>query len=303
LREIGSITQERDAKVLADYLLTLKITTKLESRAGNWVVWVHREERVPEARAALAEFQLNPADPRFHAAAQTAKVIRKQNEKVERDYRRRVRDFRERWEGAMYHRAPFAFGLIVISVVVFALEYVLGDQIFDRLAFSYQYYDQEGVFHDTGFDMIRRGQVWRLITPIFLHFGPVHLIFNMMAMRYLGERVEMRKGLWRFALIVVVGAIAGNVGQFYSSGGGFGGMSGVVYALAGYLWVKGNIDPEDHLSLSPRSVNWMVAWFLLGILAPLGAGPDTPHVFPYNMANVAHGVGLASGMVFGILKF
>jgi rhomboid protease GlpG len=302
LREIGSIAQEKDAKVLADYLLTLNITTKLAPKPEGWAVWVHREDRVPEARAVLADFQFNPSDARFQAAAETAKVIRKTAEKVEKDYSKRVKDFRERWEGAMYQRAPLTFALIVASVVVTGLMQV-SPRVYWTLRFSTLDFDPDGVKYDTGFAAILSGEVWRLITPIFMHGDLIHLFFNMMALRYLGERVEMRKGIWRLALIVLVSAIAGNVGQFFHSGGGFLGMSGVVFAVAGYLWVKGHHDPDDHLSLDQRSVNWMLAWFLLGIIAPLSAGPDTPHVFPYNMANIAHGVGLATGMVFGLLRF
>jgi GlpG protein len=301
LREIGTIAGEKEARSLADYLLTLNITTKLEPKAGAWALWVHREDRVPEARAILADFEANPGDPRFQAAAKPAKEIRKKAEKVEKDYRKRVRDFRERWEGAMYHRAPLAFGMIIASVIVYVLQ--MTTPIFDMLSFSLLAYDEHFAVVDTGFEAIRDGQVWRLVTPIFLHGGLIHLFFNMTAMRYLGERVEMRKGTWRFGLICLVAAIGGNVGEFFKSGGAFGGMSGVIFALAGYLWIKGYTDPDDHLSLDQRSANWMVAWFLLGIIAPLTATQGTPHVFPYNMANVAHGVGLATGIVFGLLRF
>ena len=136
------------------------------------------------------------------------------------------------------------------------------------------------------------------MTPIFLHGGIAHLFFNMLALLAFGERIEFRKGTWRLAAFVLITAIASNVGQFFYTGGNFGGMSGVVFAMAGYLWVKGQYDPDDGLSLDPRTANWMIAWFLLGIIAPMTAGPNPPHVFPYNMANVAHGVGLASA--FGL---
>ena len=307
MREIGTLAQEKDARVLADYLLTRDITTKLEPRAGGWALWVHREERVPEARSVLAEFEKDPANPLYRAAAGTAQEIRKHSEKVEKDYRKRVKDFRDRWEGAMYHRAPLAFGLIVASVIVTALMNVNGTfffHIMQNLALSVLEIDEDGAIRNSGFATILHGEAWRLITPIFLHFGLPHLLFNMLAMRYLGEQVEMRKGTWRFALLVVVAAILSNVGEgFVAHRGYFGGMSGVIYAVAGYLWIKGHTDPEDHLSLNQQSVNWMIGWFLLGIIAPMTAGPNPPPVFPYNMANVAHGVGLVVGMVFGLLRF
>jgi GlpG protein len=303
LREIGRIAREEDARTLADHLLTLNITTKLEPKADGWAVWVHREDRVPQARAVLEEFEKAPADPRFRASAKTAKEIRKEKERTERAYRRRVKDLRDRWEGAMYQRAPLAFALMFISIAV-----TVGTHFYPRLfgwfRFSVFEWSPERGWQDTGFAAIERGQVWRLITPIFLHGGIFHLFFNMTAMRYLGERIEMRKGTWRFALICLVAAVGGDIGQFFvQMKGNFGGISGVVFALAGYLWIKGHTDPEDGLSLDQRSVNWMIGWFLLGIIAPMTAGPDPPSVFPYNMANAAHGVGLAAGVAFGLLRF
>ena len=89
-----------------------------------------------------------------------------------------------------------------------------------------------------------------MITPIFIHMNIFHLFFNMTAMRYLGERIEMRKGTWRFALICLVAAIGGNVGQFYLSGGTpSAGCRASSFALAGYLWIKGTPTPTDGLSL------------------------------------------------------
>jgi len=290
--------------MLADHLLTLNITTKLEPRAGAWAVWVHREDRVAEARALLDDFERNPNDPRFQASAKTAREIRKQAEQTEKAYQKRARDLRDRWEGAMYLRAPLAFWLIILSVAVTLLMKFYPPTRY-WLAFSVRVRDESGSIIDTGFAAIQDGQVWRIITPIFLHFGIFHLFFNMTAMRYLGEQVEMRKGTWRLALICLVAAIGGNIGEFYKSGGAFGGMSGVVYSLAGYLWVKGHTDPADGLRLSERSVQWMLGWFLLGIIAPLTVVSENPASlgFPYNMANVAHGVGLGVGMVFGLLRF
>ncbi len=305
MREIGTIVDERQARALADYLLTLNITTKVEPRTkgDGFAVWVHREDRVPEARAALADFEANPSDVRFRAAAKTAREIRKEGEKVEAQHRKLSRDLRDRWEGAMYGRAPLAFALIMASIVVTAL-IQFQPQVRSALSFStysVHFVDDEPVFEDTGFDRIKSGQVWRLITPIFLHFGILHLFFNMVAMRVLGERVEMRKGTCRFALLVLASALVGNVGQFFLTGGGFGGMSGVIFAIAGYLWVKGQGDPGDGLSLDNQSFNYMLIWFSLGFLAPI-LMPDAQG-FPFNMANVAHGGGLAVGVLFGLLRF
>lgn len=307
MREIGTIAEEKDAKVLADHLLTLDISTRLVARAdGAWSVWVHREDRVPEAREILQEFARNPADSRYQSSPQAAKSIRKQADQEDADYRKRVRDLRDRWEGPIYNRAPLTFALMLISIVVMALTNLnlgIRPPVASWLTFSVRTFNAEGFARDSGFEQIKAGQAWRLITPIFLHGNLPHLLFNMLALMAFGERIETRKGTARLALMVLVAAVASNVGEFAKSGGGFGGMSGVVFMMAGYLWAKGHADPEDHLTLDQRSASWMFAWFALGIVAGQMTPPDGHRTFPYNMANVAHGVGLASGILFGLLRF
>jgi GlpG protein len=304
LREIGTIATERQAKLLADHLLTLNISTKLVAKAdrSGWVVWVHREERVPEARKILEAFEREPENPRFAASAVEARGIRKQAERIEKAYRRNVKEMRERWDAPLYQRAPLTFALLLGSVLV-AVSGLAGvpEDWLDRLYFSYKEFVDPGVWVDVGFEPMRQGEVWRLITPIFLHFGIWHLVLNMFALIKLGERIEMRKGTARLAVIALVAAIGGNVGQYYATGPEFGGMSGVVFAFAGYLWAKGHAHPEDGLSLSDRQAQLMILWFLMGMTASLSPHPELFGFFAH-MANVAHGVGLASGMLLGLLR-
>ena len=131
---------------------------------------------------------------------------------------------------------------------------------------------------------IEHGQLWRLITPIFLHVGAVHLIFNMWWLYDLGNLIEKKLGWQRFAALVFTIALISNFGQYLTSGPNFMGMSGVVYGLFGYAWVRGRMDPWSGLFLRRDVVVWMMLWFvacLLGII---------PHV-----ANAAHGFGLVVG--------
>src|SRR5262249_30799680 len=68
----------------------------------------------------------------------------------------------------------------------------------------------------------------------------------------------------------------------------FGGMSGVVYGLFGYVWMKSRYEPGLGLAMSPNTVFIMVGWFFLCLFGAVGA-----------VANVAHGVGLLAGMAIG----
>jgi GlpG protein len=125
----------------------------------------------------------------------------------------------------------------------------------------------------------------------------MHLIFNVWAMSVLGSLIEYRRGTRTLLILVLLSAVASNVGEFLyqvfitQQVHGWGGISGVVYALFGYVWMKGHTEPESGMMLHPSSVRWMLLWLLLGFTGIL------------RMANGAHVVGLIVGMLFGLARF
>ena len=135
---------------------------------------------------------------------------------------------------------------------------------------------------------VRQGEVWRLITPIFIHMSIVHLLFNMLWLKDLGSMIEARKGTWTLLLLVLVIGVCSNLGQDLLSGPDFGGMSGVLYGLFGFIWMRGKFDPASGLRLNQANVVMMVGWFFLCLFG----------IIP-NVANGAHGVGLVMGMIWG----
>ena len=82
--------------------------------------------------------------------------------------------------------------------------------------------------HDAIWRTVKSGEVWRFVTPAFIHFGFLHILFNMMWLYNLGMTVEFIRGTGRFVLLCVVIAVTSNVAQLFWSGPAFGGMSGVV---------------------------------------------------------------------------
>ncbi len=84
--------------------------------------------------------------------------------------------------------------------------------------------------------LIRAGQVWRLITPVFLHdstlpYGLLHIGFNMYALFLYGRGLEARFGHARFALLYFLSGYAGNVLSFLVTPGPSLGASTAVFGL------------------------------------------------------------------------
>ncbi|MDD2921213.1 MAG: rhomboid family intramembrane serine protease [Anaerolineales bacterium] len=80
-------------------------------------------------------------------------------------------------------------------------------------------------------DAIRAGQLWRLITPVFLHASPAHIFFNMYALFSIGSFLEQHFGHKRFALLYFLGGFAGNVFSFLLTNGYSVGASTAVFGL------------------------------------------------------------------------
>lgn len=82
-------------------------------------------------------------------------------------------------------------------------------------------------------ELILSGQVWRLVTPMFLHGSLLHIAFNMYALVIIGLPLERRFGHVRFLLLYVAGAFAGNVFSFLLTENPSLGASTAIFGLLG----------------------------------------------------------------------
>jgi rhomboid protease GlpG len=209
---------------------------------------------------------------------------------------------RGRWSsglGGAARRCPLVLALIGISIVVVLLGKNEGG-LFDTLRFvSFR----DAVTPVETIDVwasIRQGEIWRLVTPIFIHFGIMHLAFNMLLLFDLGGQIENRRGTWYMLLLVLGLGVLSNVGQAleasFSQGSiNFGGMSGVGYGILGYLLIKVRFDNRDHYLLSPVTA---VLGLLFFVLCLARSFPETESWLSFmpQIANSAHTVGLFAGM-------
>jgi membrane associated rhomboid family serine protease len=85
---------------------------------------------------------------------------------------------------------------------------------------------------------LEHGEWWRLITAAFLHYGPIHLGMNMLALWWLGQPVEAALGRARFTLIYFVAGLAGSAGALLLSPNEVTvGASGAIFGILGALFV------------------------------------------------------------------
>lgn len=135
------------------------------------------------------------------------------------------------------------------------------------------------------------GEIWRVITPDFIHFNFMHITFNLLMLWVLGGQLEIEKGSISFLALVLFVSLISNVAQLLESHYLFGGMSGVVYGLVGYCWLWRYYQPK--IFFPDALLKFSLAWLLLGYT------PLTEWLGLGKMANAAHLYGLLAGLLWG----
>ncbi len=307
MRQIGTLENPSEAQRFTAFLIAQGITAEAEDETGGWVIWVHDENDLEPSREALEQFRAEPNHPRYRDAEAAAERIRRAQRKKREEARKNQVEMRQRWNRSPVRRSPLVWVLVGLSVLVALATNFGGDvePVQSYLSFS-RVADIGGdrvSFPKDGFAQIKQGQLWRLVTPIFLHFGIVHLVFNMFVLYYLGSQVEDRRGTLRFAAMVLLIAVASNVAQYsFEKSPLFGGMSGVGYGLFGYVWVKSVREPEAGMFISPFNVALLLGWLIACILREVEPfGQVLAIVIPQRVANTAHVVGLVFGLSLAFL--
>ncbi|QHM77203.1 Rhomboid protease GlpG [Mixta theicola] len=104
-------------------------------------------------------------------------------------------------------------------------------------------------------------QPWRWVSHILLHFSLLHLLFNLLWWWYIGGMLEKHLGSSKLLVITLIAALLGGWLQAQYDGLFFSGLSGVVCALMGYAWLRGERDPAGDIFL-PRGLMVFIALWL-----------------------------------------
>ncbi|MDT5333059.1 MAG: hypothetical protein QOF31_4356 [Mycobacterium sp.] len=153
-----------------------------------------------------------------------------------------VRQPRAAFGGREYGAKPVVtYALIALNVLMFVLQNVSADLQRELVLFS---------------PAVADGQLYRLLTSSFLHYGITHLLFNMWALYVVGPPLEMWLGRLRFGALYILSALGGSVLVYLLSslGAQTAGASGAVFGLFGASFVVGK-----RLNLDTRWVVGLIA--------------------------------------------
>lgn len=259
---ITSFTNPRVAQAFVDYMATQGVVLTIQQHTQS-DVWLADESQAERVNAELVRFLENPADPRYLAASWTTGHMDSGLHYQRFPFFATVRE----------RAGPFTLLLMAACILVFIIMNVVGDQpVMIALAWPYG----PAVQYD----------VWRYFTHALMHFSVLHILFNLLWWWYLGGAVEKRLGSGKLIVITLISALLSGYVQHKFSGPWFGGLSGVVYALMGYAWLRGERDPESGIYMQRGLITFALIWLIAGWF----------DLFGMSIANGAHVTGLAVGL-------
>ena len=326
MRRIGSFSDGSLARQFCDYLVTQSIESTTESdQEGSetvWNIWIRDERDLERAREEFAAFQAAPHEERYQVETEVERI---RSEQVA-EQQRRIKQHRKlvqsmpRRSGSQFgpmiggsakqQNIPVTIAVIVISVAAsFMTNMCEPKSRADRITLEQQVYfamsfvDPREYIKSEGdpFASLRQGEIWRVVTPMFLHGGIMHLVFNMLWIYSLGSALERLHGSLLFLLLLLGAELSGTALTVVTidmdflpealRGSAFSiGASGAVYGLFGFLWIRPQIDQSYPIRLAPLNVALMLGWLVICM---------TPVVD--RVANGAHVGGLLGGIVAAFL--
>lgn len=248
------------AQMLADYLSSKNLKCNIEIREHSYALVLLDSSQLAKAEAELSLFLQEPNHPRYRAVSwehSRPSTIENSQDNL--------------WTELFLQAQPFTTIIFLGCILIF-----IGQKFVPQI-YSWLWFEWPSV----------NGQIWRILTPAFLHFSWLHLIFNLAWWWYLGSKIEIRYQASKLLMLFIVAGIIPNLLQAIFVGPDFGGLSGVTYSLLSYLWWRERHLPTDEKSVSDGLLIFMGVWVLLGFIG----------VLDLQAANYAHLGGLIIGLI------
>lgn len=315
MRRIGNLPGENQANRFCDFLQTQSIDAKASSTdesappsSTKHDIWIRHEYDVSRASELFREFEANPAAKEYDVSAEAARQRKqKSHENAQKIAAQKKSQLQLRRSsggglggpGQSTGAIPVTIGFVVLATVIgFVTNFgnirandVTAVSVFNSLSCV-----DEMTYQLTGdlLASIKRGEIWRVFTPMLLHGSMMHLAFNMLNLVFLGGVIERIQGRWFFLFLLLVCGGIGTLTQImmpHSWGGGpVIGASGGVLGIFGFIWIRPKIQVGYPVEIPPIGVIYM-----LGFIA-LCFTPLMP-----NIANGAHIGGLITGMLIAVV--
>ncbi|WP_034919473.1 MULTISPECIES: rhomboid family intramembrane serine protease GlpG [Erwinia] len=263
---ITEFSNPRMAQAFVDYMATRGIQLRIEHEE-RYTLWLDDDSKVNLVENELSQFIREPEHPRYLEASWHAGTT---NSGLQYQSTSLMDNIRQR-------AGPLTLSVMVICIAVFVLMQTLGNET----VMGWLAWPDEG----------QRLELWRWFTHALLHFSLLHIAFNLMWWWYLGGAVEKRLGAGKLFVILIISALLSGWMQAKFSGVMFGGLSGAVYALMGYTWLRGERDPESGIWLERGLMAFAVLWLVVGYMGWFGL----------SIANAAHVTGLLVGLAMAFV--
>ncbi|MBA2713549.1 MAG: rhomboid family intramembrane serine protease [Rubrobacteraceae bacterium] len=190
-------------------------------------------------------------------------------------------------------RLPVTFGLIVACVTVYIAVAFAGATYGYPLNFALVTQPHEVLAQGALVPAsVASGEVWLLLSSMFLHAGFIHLALNMLSLYFLGSFVEVAFGRVRFLALYLTSGLAGGIAYLY-----FGDFHGSVVGASGAIF--GLLGGVLGYSLRRGTFSWqnpLIRQLLILTALNLYFGFSVS-----NISNTAHIGGLVGGLAFGWL--
>ena len=258
----------RAAQAFSDYLNAIDIKNKIQHDEFNYLILVEQNIQQDLAQKELELFLQNPNDSKYLSASwQTGSTTQNSNH---------LAYLNSNLTANFISRGGFiSHSVFLACVLIYALT-SLG--LFNPIQSVFAFFTVQP------FDY---SESWRFITPAFMHFSVLHIVFNLLWWWELAGVIEKQHGKLRLILLFFFTAISSNLAQYYLVGPYFGGLSGVVYGLVGYCWLFGILNKNSKVNLPNSYFLFLLGWLALGFI----------DLLPVNVANYAHLAGLLAGLI------
>ncbi|WP_022942338.1 rhomboid family intramembrane serine protease GlpG [Psychromonas hadalis] len=263
----------RLAQAFSDYLTLLDIKNSISHDNFSYQLILADLTEQTKAEMELSLFLQNPNQEKYFSASWQSGNTDTPRSELAYENSHLIRNFTQ-------HAGWLTHTIFIVCLFIYAIS---------ALGFFQPMQSPLAFFTHQPFDFT---ESWRFITPAFLHFSALHIVFNLLWWWQLAGVVEKQQGKQRLLLIFLFSAIASNLAQYFLVSPYFGGLSGVVYGLVGYCWLFGVLNKNSKVNLPNSYFVFLLVWLLFGFV----------DLLPINVANYAHLVGLLAGLFLAFVS-